>query len=57
MLMLDTLGLVPNDPFDDFATGTISLSSDGFFAKIREGHLVVVRDTVIDRLAAVMASP
>ncbi len=49
---LDRLGLVPRGPFTDIARSTVSLTTDGFFERVRRGRLAVHRDTQIERLGA-----
>lgn len=47
---LDTMGLVPEGPFENIGRSTVSLTTDGFFEGAQEGKIRVVRDTVIARL-------
>lgn len=47
---LKELGLVPDGHFERIARSTVSLTTDGFFAKVEEGRIQVVRDTAIVRL-------
>ena len=41
------VNLNPGVPFDTITRSTVSLASDGFFDKVRDGSLVVERDTEI----------
>ncbi|MDO5740010.1 MAG: NAD(P)/FAD-dependent oxidoreductase [Ornithinimicrobium sp.] len=54
---LKSLGLVPEGGFERIARSTVSLTTDGFFAKVKEGSISVVRDTHITRLGAVDGRP
>lgn len=45
-------GLVPDGQFERIARSTVSLTTDGFFRKVDEGKISVVRDTAITRLGA-----
>ena len=51
-LSLERLGLVPPGGFEDIARSTVSLATDGFYEKVREGVIVVHRDKVISRLGS-----
>jgi dimethylaniline monooxygenase (N-oxide forming) len=51
-LRLERLGLVPRGGFEDIARSTVSLATDGFYEKVREGTIVVHKDTVISRLGS-----
>ncbi len=50
-LGLRRLGLVPRGSFEDIARSTVSLATDGFYAKVRRGTIAVHRDTVVARLS------
>ncbi|MDN5764573.1 MAG: NAD(P)/FAD-dependent oxidoreductase [Humibacillus sp.] len=56
-LGLADLGLVPNASFGDIARSTVSLATEGFFPRVRDGSIAVARDCVIDRLEVVDGAP
>jgi hypothetical protein len=56
-LRLKRLGLVPPGPFENIARSTVSLATDGFYKRVEQGSIVVLRDTTIDRLLADGAGP
>jgi dimethylaniline monooxygenase (N-oxide forming) len=49
---LGRLGLVPPGTFEDIARSTVSMTTDRFFAKIRDGRIAVRRDAEVARLLA-----
>jgi dimethylaniline monooxygenase (N-oxide forming) len=49
---LADLGLVPDGPFERIARSTASMTTDGFFAKVRRGEIAVHRDAEVTRLVA-----
>jgi glycine/D-amino acid oxidase-like deaminating enzyme len=51
-LRLKRLGLVPPGKFEDIARSTVSLATDGFYAKVEQGSIVVRRDTVVERVGS-----
>lgn len=51
-LKLEKNGLVPKGGFERIARSTVSLTTDGFFEKVDQGELTVLRDAQITRLGA-----
>lgn len=55
-LGLSKLELVPTGKFDEIARSTISLSTEGFYDKVRNKEIVVHRDTFISSLTTIETS-
>ena len=51
-LGLRSIGLVPPGKFEDIARATISLTTEGFYQKVADNKIKVVRDCKVERLAA-----
>jgi len=49
-LKLDKLGLVPEGDFERIGRSTVSLATDGFYERVKDGKIEVRRDCVITRL-------
>lgn len=47
---LSHIGLIPPGSFHDIATGSASLTTDGFFERIHSGTIGIAANTTIDRL-------
>jgi dimethylaniline monooxygenase (N-oxide forming) len=54
---LDRLGLVPRGDFREIARSTVSLATEGFYERIRDGRLRVHRDAAIEELTVVDGRP
>lgn len=50
-LKLDEIGLVPDGTFEDIGRSTVSLATDGFFERVKEGRIAVRRDSAITKLS------
>ncbi|WP_239476658.1 flavin-containing monooxygenase [Nocardia arizonensis] len=56
-MMLRELGLVPQGRFEEIAQSGASLTTEGFYEQVRDGRIVVHRDTTIVDMLSTKAGP
>lgn len=56
-MLLRELGLVPDGRFEEIAQSSVSLTTEGFYEQVRDGQIVVHRDTTITDMLSTKAGP
>ncbi|MET8649189.1 flavin-containing monooxygenase [Nocardia aurea] len=56
-MLLRELDLVPPGRFEEIAQSTVGLTTEGFYEQVRDGRIIVHRDTTITEMLSTKAGP